>query len=190
MNAFLNSRIALYGLILAHLIFFYAFITNDIFFEWAFARHQNIWSWIVRPLLMLPFCYFAYCRSINGIFLSTFAILTSMFWFPIPEETNQQVERFLYMERERIQAGFDWKNIVSIVAVIIFLTVTAGSFWKRSLLWGGAAAIAGAIAKIMWSVMESPDNGYAVIPFAVGGIVVLLLGLFIVHLYRGNNKTD
>ena len=34
---------------------------------WAWARHHNILSWYIRPLFLLPFCFFAYRRSLPGI---------------------------------------------------------------------------------------------------------------------------
>ena len=33
---------------------------------WAWERHHNVLSWSVRPLLLLPFCWFAYRRNLLG----------------------------------------------------------------------------------------------------------------------------
>ena len=38
--------------------------TTNEFVAWAWARHHNVLSWYVRPLFLLPFCYFAYRRSL------------------------------------------------------------------------------------------------------------------------------
>jgi hypothetical protein len=54
----------------------------DEFLSWAWARHHNPLSWYIRPLFLLPFCYFAYKRSTWGIVLTLFALATSMVWFP------------------------------------------------------------------------------------------------------------
>ena len=50
--------------------------------SWAWARHHNVLSWYVRPLFFLPFCYFAYKRSLFGMVLTLVALATSMAWFP------------------------------------------------------------------------------------------------------------
>ncbi|KAA6450302.1 hypothetical protein F8161_19160 [Bacillus cereus] len=70
---------------------------ND-FFTWAFERHQNILSWYIRPLFLLPFCYFSYKRNIKGIIITLVALATSMFWFPKPMTGNSKVEAFLEMD--------------------------------------------------------------------------------------------
>ena len=41
-------------LTLALIIFVF---TNESFFNWAYERHQNLLSWYIRPLFILPFCY-------------------------------------------------------------------------------------------------------------------------------------
>ena len=74
---------------------------ND-FFSWAWERHHNILSWNIRPLFLVPFCYFAYKRSIWGIVLTLIALATSMFWFPRPESVSPQVKEFLEAEIEWI----------------------------------------------------------------------------------------
>ena len=63
------------------------------FVAWAWARHHNILSWYVRPLFILPFCFFAYRRSLFGIVLTILALATSMFWFPVPEHSEPGRER-------------------------------------------------------------------------------------------------
>jgi hypothetical protein len=71
---------------------------ND-FLAWAWARHHNILSWYIRPLFLIPFCYFAYKRSWASILGTLVALATSMFWFPAPQTRDPRVE-FLAMEVE------------------------------------------------------------------------------------------
>ena len=56
----------------------------DDFLNWAWARHLNPLSWYIRPLFILPFCYFAYRKSVGGMALTVVAVTSSMFWFPVP----------------------------------------------------------------------------------------------------------
>jgi hypothetical protein len=60
---------------------------ND-FLSWAWERHHIILSRYIRPLFLVPFCYFTYKRSITGIVLTLLALATSMFWFPKPETVS------------------------------------------------------------------------------------------------------
>jgi hypothetical protein len=66
----------------------------DAFLSWAWARHHNILSWYIRPLFLLPFCYFAYRRSVKSIALTLLALATSKFWFPEPEQPDPKVLEF------------------------------------------------------------------------------------------------
>lgn len=36
----------------------FAFIFNHDLLDWAFARHHNQLSWYIRPIFIIPFCFF------------------------------------------------------------------------------------------------------------------------------------
>ena len=79
-------------------------VLND-FLNWAWARHQNPLSWYIRPLFILPFCYFAYKKSVRGIVLTLVAVTSSMFWFPVPATPDPRAVALL--DVERIDVGKD-----------------------------------------------------------------------------------
>ncbi|HRP53981.1 MAG TPA: hypothetical protein PLI97_10800, partial [Fluviicola sp.] len=41
--------------------------SSKTFLNWVFERHQNQMSWFIRPVFLIPFCFFAYKRSWAGI---------------------------------------------------------------------------------------------------------------------------
>nr|WP_320022777.1 hypothetical protein [uncultured Draconibacterium sp.] len=45
------------------IIFIILAMNSQPFFYWVFERHHNQLSWYIRPLFLIPFCYFAYKRS-------------------------------------------------------------------------------------------------------------------------------
>jgi hypothetical protein len=67
---------------------------------WAWDRHHNLLSWYIRPLFLLPFCWFAYRRNLWGIGATLVALATSMAWFPAPEHPDPAVIAMLESERE------------------------------------------------------------------------------------------
>jgi hypothetical protein len=145
---------------------------ND-FWIWAWDRHHNIWSWYLRPLFLLPFCYFAFKRSATGILLTLLALLTSMFWFPKPAEPDPRVVAFLEMEKAYLTQDWTiWKVLLSLL-VPLSLSALAMAFWKRSLLYGVIVINAIAIAKTVWSfVFGSALGGLAVLAPAAAGLAV------------------
>ncbi|EKE73405.1 MULTISPECIES: hypothetical protein [Roseobacteraceae] len=169
----------------ALVVVLWLFFTNSTFFDWAFARHQNTLSWISRPVLVLPYCYFAWRRWLPGVILAVLAIVTSMFWFPVPAAPREDVLAFLAMERALLQSGWTTANLLGALAVAVYLGLVALAFWRRSLWLGFAVVALGAGLKLLWSVLFSPEAGSAVAPFAIFG--VLLLGLVLV-LFRGLKK--
>lgn len=72
------------------------------FLNWAWARHHNPLSWYIRPLFILPFCYFAYRKSVRGMVATVVAVTSSMFWFPAPATADPTATTFLAVERQWI----------------------------------------------------------------------------------------
>jgi len=127
--------------------------TNESFFNWAYERHQNQLSWYIRPLFLIPFCYFSYKRSWTGIMATIIFMLTSMFWFPKPAVVGEQVKQFLDMEKEWLTGDWGAAKILMALLVPIFLTALGMAFWKRSLFMGISVLALIAVAKMTWSVI-------------------------------------
>ncbi len=170
-----NNRILALGILASIAALLWLFANSPPFLEWAFERHQNSLSWWARPLLMMPYCYFAIKQSLNGILVTILAILTSMFWFPAPDQPDPQVLEFLAMERATLTSGWNLPNIFSALAVLVFFASVASALWRRSVILGIAIAVAGAFLKALWSIFASPDGGVAVIPFALTGALLLVV---------------
>ena len=58
------------------------------FAEWAWARHHNPWSWYVRPLFLLPFCWCAWRRSPAGLALT---LLSARCDYPEPGRSERAI---------------------------------------------------------------------------------------------------
>ena len=147
--------------------------STDEFVAWAWSRHHNILSWYVRPLFILPFCFFAYRRSLFGIVLTLLALATSMFWFPAPEQASPAVNEMLKAEEAYLTA--DWTLWKVLIALLIPLTFAALglAFWRRSLVWGLAVVNAAILFKIAWTFLFSTQAGaLSHLPAAVLGLVV------------------
>jgi hypothetical protein len=135
-------------------------LLND-FLSWVWARHHNELSWYVRPLFLLPFCYFAYRRSVWGIVVILLIFPTSLFWFPVPENPTPRVEGYLAWERQFLTEGSVVSRVGLILLVIGFFVALAAAFWKRSWLWGLAVLNAGTLLKVIWSVAFGGAAGWA-----------------------------
>ncbi len=160
--------------ILTILFIVLASIDKD-FFNWAFARHQNQLSWYIRPLFLIPFCFFAYRRSWCGIFGTIFLLLTSMFWFPQPAFVNDQVKSFLEMEQAYLSGSWGVTKILITLLVPISLSALALAFWKRSLWLGISVMILIAVAKMLWSAVFGGASGSSVMPPAILGLVICIV---------------
>jgi hypothetical protein len=143
------------------------------FVAWAWGRHHNILSWYVRPLFILPFCFFAYRRSLFGIVLTIIALATSMFWFPAPDHASPAVNEMLRAEEAYLTANWTfWKVLIALLVPLTFAALGL-AFWRRSLVWGLAVVNAAILFKIAWTFLFSTQAGaLSHLPAAVLGLVV------------------
>jgi hypothetical protein len=165
--------------------------STDEFVAWAWARHHNVLSWYIRPLFFLPFCYFAYRRSLWGIVLTLLALVTSMFWFPVPENPSAAVNEMLASEREYLTTDWTaWKVFVALLVPLTFAALGL-AFWKRSLLWGLAVVNAAILFKIGWTFLFSTEAGaMSHLPAAVLGLVICdALILYVIRRMRARSSS-
>jgi hypothetical protein len=164
--------------------------STDEFVAWAWARHHNVLSWYVRPLFILPFCYFAYRRSLFGIVLTLLALATSMFWFPAPEHTSPAVNEMLGAEKAYLTANWTlWKVLIALLVPLTFAALGL-AFWRRSLVWGLAVINAAILFKIAWTFLFSTEAGaLSHLPAAVLGLVVCdALILYVIRRRRASSS--
>ncbi len=162
----------------ATVVFVIIFLTNDVFFNWAFTRHHNVLSWYIRPLFIIPIIVFAFKKSLTGIFASIFALFTSMFWFTSPETSSPQIMTFLAYEMEYLKGGWNAPKIIMSLSVPIFFIALIIAAWKRNwkLLLG--VVIAAAVLKIVWSVIFSGEAGMSILKPAIIGLIVCIGGIY------------
>jgi hypothetical protein len=167
-------------------IFLVVFLTNDVFFHWAFARHHNVLSWYIRPLFIIPIIIFAFKKSFTGIFASIFALFTSMFWFPAPATNSAQVMTFLAYEMDYLKGAWTAPKIIMSLSVPLFFIGLVVAAWKRNwrLLLG--VVIAAAVLKVLWSVIFSGEAGVSILKPAITGLILCIGGIY---LYRRRQKS-
>jgi hypothetical protein len=160
--------------------------TLDEFGAWAWERHHNILSWYIRPLFFLPFCYFAYKRSLFGMVLTLVALATSMSWFPAPETVSPAVIEMLAAEEEYLTGDWTMAKILLALIVPISFAALGLAFWKRLLVWGLAVINGAVLIKTGSTFVISTEAGaMSHLPAAVLGLAVLnAVVLYVVHRMR------
>lgn len=160
-------------------------MTNQVFFDWVFERHHNQWSWYIRPLFLIPFCYFSYKRRWSGISITIFCLFTSMFWFNKPEVVSDNVKAFLEFEKDWLYGEWNFQKAMLILTVPISFFALGLSFWKRSLLMGLGVVVLMATGKVIWSIQNAGESGKSIlIPALIG--LLLCSGL----IYYGFKKLE
>ena len=133
-------------------------LINDVG-AWAWARHHNILSWYIRPLFLLPFCWFAYRRSLLGIALTLGALATSMAWFPPPEDPSPAVIEMLDAERDYLFGSWNAAKVFASFVIPATFTALALAFWRRSVAWGMVVINGAVLFKIGWTYAVSGTAG-------------------------------
>ncbi len=146
---------------------------------WVWARHHNELSWYVRPLFILPFCYFAYRRSMRGVLATLLLLPTSLFWFPAPPRPSPRVLDYLAWERAFLTGDRVVAKLVLLVLVVGFFVALASAFWKRNWLYGLAVLNAATLLKVVWSVAFGGAVGWAallpsVVTLAICDTIIVL----------------
>lgn len=157
------------------LVFVITSMTNKPFFEWVFDRHHNQWSWYLRPIFLIPFCFFAYKKSWSRISITIFCLFTSMFWFNKPEIVSDTVKMFLEFEKNWLYGNWDYKKIILIMSVPISFFLLGFAFWKRSLLVGISVVVLMATGKIIWSIQNAGEAGKSIVMPAVIGLIICVI---------------
>lgn len=157
------------------IVFLVLAFTNKEFFNWAYQRHQNQLSWYIRPIFIIPFCYFAYKRSWAGIMATIFCIFTSMFWFPKPVLVSEQVRQFLQFEIDWLSGQWSLAKIMMLLLVPISFIALGTAFWKRNLKIGLLVVALVAIGKMVWSVAFGGESGKSIFIPAILGLIICIV---------------
>lgn len=153
--------------------------TSEGFYNWIWARHHNMLSWYLRPLFLIPFCYFAYRRSWAGVMGTIFGLATSMGWFPAPGEANETAGQFLEMERQYLFGTWGWSKVLMSLLVPVSLFALASAFWKRSLWFGLAVLVMMAVGKMIWGIAFGGESGWAMLVPASLGLLICIALVFV-----------
>ena len=166
----------LFGLLT--LIFIILMAYNENFFVWAFERHQNMLSWYIRPLFIIPFCYFAYKRSWAGISVTIFLLFTSMLWFPTPDVVSEEALQFLQLEMDYLNSSWGLAKVLMTLLVPLSLIALGAAFWKRNLLFGISVIVLIAVAKILWSAVYGGEAGMSILAPAIVGLIICVVLIY------------
>ncbi len=161
------------------------------FLSWAWERHHNVLSWYIRPLFFLPFCYFAYKRSVSGMILTLLALATSMFWFPAPARSDPMTLEFLAVEREYLTGDWTLAKVLLALLVPISFAALGLVFWKRSIVYGLVLINAIVLVKLGWSFYFGDESGgLTLLPSALAGLAVCdAVILYVVRRMRKGSST-
>jgi hypothetical protein len=150
--------------------------------EWAWGRHHNMYSWYIRPVFVLPFCYFAWRRSLAGVFATLVATLSSIAWFPAPETPSPEALRYLEMERRWLSSGP--LSFAMGFLVVTSLWLLAAAFWQRKWLYGVLVLNLATLAKVGFSVIFGGAAGWAALTPSLVTLAVCNAAFFALYAFR------
>ena len=119
--------------------------------SWAWERHHNILSWYIRPLFLLPFCFFAWRRSWVGTIATVVALLSSMAWFPAPAVPDPAVVDMLRVEQEYLLGAWTVGKVATALLIPLVFVGIGAALWRRSLGWALVVINAAVLFKVAWT---------------------------------------
>ena len=151
------------------------------FLDWAWARHTNPLSWYVRPLFILPFCYFAYKKNVWGIVVTLLAVTTSMFWFPAPATPDPRGVALIAVERQYLAEPMTLSRFVLTSLIPVWFVMLAWTVRKRS--WVGVATVivSGTLLKVGWLFRVAGSNAWAIVPPVAIGTAICAVALVLAN---------
>jgi len=161
-------------------------LTNYAFQDWLFARHHNVLSWYIRPLLLIPIMLAAWWRSWAGLMAGIFALLTSMAWFPAPAVADANVTHFLADEVAFLRGGWTLQTGLYTLAVLAYFALLLGAAWQHSGKGLAAVLAAAAVGKVAFSLMGSGASARTLIAPALLGLAIGLVAVW--RLWRAKQK--
>lgn len=155
---------------------------------WIWARHHNPASWYVRPLFLLPYCWFAWRRSLRGLVATLLLFPTTLFWFAAPAgPPDPAVAAYLEAELRLLTNG--WAGPVSVtLAAAVFLGLLAWAFWQRSWLAGLLVLHLGTAAKVAWSLWAWGPSGQASVLPSIATLLVCDVAVLGAWLWRHRSR--
>jgi hypothetical protein len=158
------------------------------FLNWAWARHHNPLSWYIRPLFILPFCYFAYMKSVRGMVLTVFAVTSSMLWFAAPATPDPTSATFLEVERQWIAGPLTLAQVLLTALIPVWFIALAAAFRRRMWVAAASVIVAGTTLKIAWSFYVGGASAWIVVPPVAFGNAVVAAGLMYAY-WRTKNRS-
>ena len=164
--------------------FLWQALANPAFQDWLFARHHNILSWYIRPLLLIPVMLAAWWRSWGALMAAIFALLTSMGWFPAPAVADDHVRQFLADEVAFLRSGWTWTKTGYTLTVLAFFALLVGA---PGIITGAESPPSSPpppAGKILFSLLGSGVAATAIILPALIGLAICLAVAWRIHKTR------
>ena len=144
-------------------------------------------SWYIRPVFLVALAYFCYRRTWKGVIVTFLLMTSSMFWFPVPERINPEMQAVL--DYEQMLLSNPLSAVLTLAFMMGFLVLIGAAFWKRSLGWGLAVLNVTLIGKVVLSVMLTGENGWAPLGNTVFGLILVNgIGLLLIAWRRKSCK--
>lgn len=128
-------------------------------------------SWYIRPVFLVALAYFCYRRTWKGGIVTFLLMTSSMFWFPVPERINPEMQAVL--DYEQMLLSNPLSAVLTLAFMMGFLVLIGAAFWKRSLGWGLAVLNVTLIGKVVLSVMLTGENGWAPLGNTMFGLILV-----------------